>query len=323
MTLIPDFSLAAGSRLVIGPLRATVRSMLSDRSYMRDDYPRERTSVLTWLLCAVVGGFLLQLVLGSELFGGRNVLQQQLSLTTHGLRQGMLWTLVTHAFLHDAGNLFHVIGVGLLLYFVGNELLPLLGPRRFLGLYFGATIAGGLAWAATHWHVFGLHVGSMAAVSAMLVVFACFYPNRQMDFLLFFVLPVRLRPKHLVLFLVGIDVIGLVAYEIYNSARPFEQFSIAHSAHLGGMLAGWIYFRFVHEARWASGLRRTGRGPTGELTETPEVADETVEAGAAPKRDLRAEVDRILDKINSHGFGSLTTHEKRVLDEARNSLSRR
>jgi len=35
------------------------------------------------------------------------------------------------------------------------------------------------------------------------------------------------------------------------------------------------------------------------------------------------EVDRILDKINSHGFASLTAQEKRVLDEARESLSRR
>ena len=39
--------------------------------------------------------------------------------------------------------------------------------------------------------------------------------------------------------------------------------------------------------------------------------------------DLRAEVDRILDKINSQGFGALTDEEKRVLDEARDLLSRR
>jgi hypothetical protein len=37
---------------------------------------------------------------------------------------------------------------------------------------------------------------------------------------------------------------------------------------------------------------------------------------------VRAEVDRILDKINSHGFGALTVDEKRVLDEAKDLLSR-
>jgi hypothetical protein len=37
---------------------------------------------------------------------------------------------------------------------------------------------------------------------------------------------------------------------------------------------------------------------------------------------VRAEVDRILDKINSHGLGALTIAEKRVLDEAKDLLSR-
>ena len=61
---------------------------------MRNDYSRERTSVLTWLLCAIVGGFIMQLVLGSEWFGGQLVLENQFGLTTSGLRQGMIWTLV-------------------------------------------------------------------------------------------------------------------------------------------------------------------------------------------------------------------------------------
>jgi hypothetical protein len=39
--------------------------------------------------------------------------------------------------------------------------------------------------------------------------------------------------------------------------------------------------------------------------------------------DLRAEVDRILDKINSQGFGSLSADEKRMLDDAKDLLSRR
>jgi hypothetical protein len=43
----------------------------------------------------------------------------------------------------------------------------------------------------------------------------------------------------------------------------------------------------------------------------------------SPRADLRAEVDRILDKINSQGFGALTEEEKRRLDEAKDLLSRR
>lgn len=289
---------------------------------MRHEYPREQTSVLTWLLCAIIGGAVMQLVLGSSWFGGQVVLQKEFGLSIHALRQGWIWTLLTHAFLHDPNNLLHVVGVSLVLYFVGRELLPLIGPRRFLGLFFGATLAGGLAWTAVHWRLAGMHLGAMAAVDAMLVVFACFYPNRQMDFLVFFVLPVRVRPKHVVLFLLGIDLIGLVAYEIYGAARPFEQFALSHSAHLGGMLAGWVYFRFVHEARWLSGLHHR-RGSSSEWAEFGETAEDGVAPETKPQRDLRAEVDRVLDKINSHGLASLTPQEKRVLDEAKDSLSRR
>ena len=41
------------------------------------------------------------------------------------------------------------------------------------------------------------------------------------------------------------------------------------------------------------------------------------------RRDLKVEVDRILDKINSEGFGALTPDEKRLLDSAKDLLSRR
>src|SRR5262249_16724376 len=153
------------------------------------------------LLCAILGGAVMQLVLGSAWFGGDLTLQNQFGLSIHGLRQGWGWTLFTHAFLHDPHNLLHVVGVCLVIYFFGRALLPLLGGRRFLGLFFGATLLGGLAWTVAHWKLSGLHVGATAAADAMLVVFACFYPNRQMDFLLFFVVPVRMRPKHIVLFL--------------------------------------------------------------------------------------------------------------------------
>ncbi len=44
---------------------------------------------------------------------------------------------------------------------------------------------------------------------------------------------------------------------------------------------------------------------------------------SASRDALRAEVDRILDKINLHGFGSLTPAEKRVLDDARQHLNHR
>jgi membrane associated rhomboid family serine protease len=299
---------------------------------MRDDYPRERTSVLTWLISAIVAGFVLQVVLKSPWLSAGNRLEEFFGLSTNGLRHGWVWSLFTHSFLHSTGFIFHVIGNVLALYFLGRELLPMLGSRRFLGLYAAATVVGALAWTAVHWR-FGMSgmadqlIGATAAVEALFIVFACFFPNQEMNFLLFFLFPVTIKPKHIAFFLVGLSVFGLTFYEIPATALPFNM-TIASSAHLGGMLAGFIYYRFAHEARWLIGspdradieLPRWMKRAKRPLPATPTFH---VNVEPASRDDIRAEVDRILDKINSHGFGALTPEEKRVLDDAKDLLSRR
>src|SRR5476649_1672619 len=111
-----------GSWLVFAANPTTVAPMLSERSYLRDDYPRERTSVLTWLICSLIAGFVIQVVSGSPWFGGGRVLNNEFVLSVPNLQGGRLWTLVTHSYLHV--SLFHLIGVLLMLYFLGRELLP-------------------------------------------------------------------------------------------------------------------------------------------------------------------------------------------------------
>src|SRR5436190_9878507 len=105
--------------------------MLSDRSYMRDDYPREKTSVLIWLVCGIVAGFALQFGFSGFGINGGGALLKELSLSVQGLKAGHFWTLFTHSFLHDQQYIFHIVVNLLGLYFLGRELLPVLGTRRF------------------------------------------------------------------------------------------------------------------------------------------------------------------------------------------------
>ncbi len=298
--------------------------MLSDRSYMRDDYPQRTTSVVVWLICAITAGFIIENVM-LHWFHQREMMFDVFALTIPGLQAGHLWTLVTYSLLHAPDNLLHIVSNLLGIYFLGRELLPLLGSRRFLGLYGAATVLGGLVWAATHWMQGGTTlVGASAGVCALLVVFACFYPHQQMTFLLFFIFPVTLKPKYVAIAFALIDLCGFVFYEILGAVSPF---GFAHSAHLGGMAAGWLYFRYVHQARWGF---LSGQ-PEIELPRWMQKRAKAVTPVVPPaygvnvtnRNDLRAEVDRILDKINSQGFGALTPDEKRLLDEAKDSLSRR
>ena len=283
---------------------------------MRNSYNREGTSINIWLISVLGAAFVLELVLMSPWWpaGGRFV--SDLVLTTSGAQGGQVWRLLTHSLLHDSHNPFHILFVLITLYYIGNELVPLLGPKRFLAVYLGTIIGGALTWSAVHWLHGGAYIGAGAGVVGLFVVQTAVYPDREMRLLF---LPVSFRARHILWALIVVDIFGLALYEMLGSTAPID---FAPSAHLGGMLVGWLYFRFLHANNgWdrAAGLSL----PAWSRRRKPaqQAAALKVNPDGSP-RNLRAEVDRILDKINSQGFGALSEAEKRVLDEAKDMLSR-
>ena len=298
--------------------------MLSDRSYMRDDYPRQTTSALTWVLCATIAGAVMQFTF--DRFGADSF-ARMMALSPSSLMHGRIWTLVSYALLHD--GLLHLLFNCLGIFFIGREVAPLLGFTRFLQFYaLSAAVGAGLWLAVNAWTGGSVLVGASACIAAMFIFFACVYPEREITFLLFLILPVTLRPKVLAWTLFGFDLLGLLFSELPGS--KFET-NIAHSSHLGGMLTGWLFFRFVYARH---GSDRVAGRPLIELPawlrrRKAAAKDDSrpvfkVDIGGKPTgAELRAEVDRILDKINSQGFGALTEQEKRILDDAKDLLSRR
>ncbi len=284
---------------------------------MRSEYSRPSASVLTWILSAIISGFVLQNVF--ERWVGSNAFERLLALTHGNFIQGYFWNQASYTLLH--GGILHLLFNGLGIFLLGRELVPLLGARRFLTVYLSAAVLGGLAWLAVHHFTGGVAlVGASSCVMMLFILFACFYPDREITFLLFFVLPVTIKPKYLAWILVGIDLLGFLFSELPGGS--FDS-GIAYSSHLGGMFVGWIYFRYFHANNgW-------DRAPSIELPAwlrrrrkaSPEASSFKVNLGK-PSGSFRAEVDRILDKINSQGFGALTEEEKRILDEAKDLLSR-
>jgi len=301
--------------------------MPRERPHSRFGYRREGPTALIWIISAMTASFVLQLVLSSSWLEGDMGLYRSLGLTVPGLAAGKYWTLITHAFLHRPGFILHAVGNIFLLYYLGRELLPLIGSRRFYGIGTVATIVGGLAWTAVHWRFGGDEylIGATAAVYALLIVATCFFPQRELNFLLFFIVPVSLKFKHIAFTLIGFDVLGLFSYEIPGVNLPLN-LEIAHSAHLGGIAIGYLYYRLFHHASWIADPSQPAGAeflPGGE-PDSGLVPSAPLPASTPPARpDIRVEVDRILDKINSHGLAALTADEKRILDDAKKAITRR
>ena len=293
--------------------------MLSDRQYMGDDYSRRTTSVVIWLISALLAAFALELILLSPWLGASGpALVSQFPLTIESLKSWHLWTLVSHSLLHSTANPLHILFTVLTLGFIGRELEPRLGARRFLAVFVGAILSGALFWVAVNWTHGGAHIGAGAGLLGLFIVLAGLSPHLEMGL---FLLPVTFRLLHVVYVVLALDVFGLLFYEILGSQAPL---GLTPSAHLGGMLAGWLYVRFLHDGQslartpglklrtWLRGWRKA----------KPAAAQRPSKIVGATTPHLRAEVDRILDKINSDGFGALTPQEKRVLDEAKDLLNR-
>jgi membrane associated rhomboid family serine protease len=294
--------------------------MLSDRSYMRETDPARELRPLAWLIGGLVAAFAVQFFVDRPFHG---LVERWFALSPGALFQGRVWGLLTYSLLHDTTNPLHLISNSLAILFIGRSLLPAVGRQRFFLTYAAGVLAAGIFWLAVHFpHDSSTLVGASGAAYALLALFCCQFAHDRMTLLLFFVVPITVVPRYLLMVLAGIEGVFFLFAELFPSgaSSPF-----AHSAHLAGMAAGVIAFRYFRAAdeperpakpavelpRWMS--KKTAAAPRKGATKV----------NVATRSDLKAEVDRILDKINTSGFGSLSPDEKRTLDEARDLMTKR
>ena len=154
-----------------------------------------------------------------------------MALSREGLLQGGLWQLLTHAFLH--GNLLHLLVNMLALWFTGPILEEMLGWARYLILYMGGAVVGGLVQTFCDSSAINL-VGASGAVCALLVGFGTLQPRLEITALIFFVIPVRMKASTLA----WLVIVGSFIFWLFGIER-----GIGHLAHLGGGIAGYLICR--------------------------------------------------------------------------------
>ncbi|WP_309384533.1 rhomboid family intramembrane serine protease [Cerasicoccus frondis] len=304
--------------------------MLYDRPYMRNRAPVRHVDYFWWSFWIFVGAFIVQNILGVWFRAGP-FLFDWVALSVNNILGGKVWTVFTYSLMH--GGLQHFLFNGIAFFFVGRWISREIEPKRYLHLLLGSIFMGGLVWLTVH-ALIGPEqlyaqpvIGFSAAVAGLLVATCLMWPHGQITLLLFFVLPVSFKPRTLLWILVGIDAAGFVFVEL-ASLLGFQPImrdgGVAFSAHLGGALAGFLFYRMLQRPTplFETVAKKVSVEPPKWTKKRTPASTGKFKVNLTNHKDLRRELDRILDKISRDGFESLSEEEKKVLNDAGDLLKK-
>lgn len=245
-----------------------------------------------------------------------------------------LFQPVTYMFMH--GGLMHLFFNMFALWMFGRIMEQVWGGQRFLFYYLFCGLGAAFVQEVGQFYGFinpyVTTIGASGAVYGILLAFGMTFPNERL-----FIIPIPfpIKAKYFVMF--------YAAVEIFEGMNLSD--GVAHFAHLGGMLFGFILILYWRKKMrrqqfgggnfWSGNAMRYedgyDRGETlfdklkkafsGKKKPKMNVGygggkrEKDYEYNAKKKRD-NEEIDRILDKVRKDGYASLTTEEKNRLFDA-------
>ena len=293
-----------------------------------DDFdPPRSPSAVYWLIGLCVGVYFVQ----ETLVGAANM-TNWLGYASGDLASRSLWTVVTYMFAH--GSLMHLLLNMWTLWLFGPRVERAWGASTFIWYYLWCGV-GGWAFHYMFQRGGGTLIGASAAILGVAVAYASRWPDDEVLF--FGVVPMKVRWLVVFMALINITMAVVDAGSIGGTA---------YAAHIGGMVAGWVYLR----APGAGSLDRFRRriAPAPDYGDEPpravpktsrprperEIDDIVAQSKAAvarvrppaprpapaqpaptPAPQPSTALDAVLDKINAEGLASLTPAEKLLLDE--------
>ena len=211
------------------------RSGYSNYNTMSLSFP-PFTKAVKWLLIANGLIFLLDALVGRISAGASRDIVVWFSLIPAFVTHGYIWQVVTYSFLHS--GLWHLLGNMLMLWMFGSQFEMDWGTSRFLEFYFFCVVGAALSTiAVAYTGLLGLTpfsptVGASGGIYGILLAYGILYANRE---IMLFPIPFTIKAKYFV--------IGLIFITLYLSMNGSG--GIAYVAHLGGLLFGFIFIRFM------------------------------------------------------------------------------
>jgi membrane associated rhomboid family serine protease len=256
-----------------------------------------------------------------------------LGFDTDGL-PGRWWSAFTYMFVH--AGVWHLVANMYALYVFGPRVEHNWGYRRFTWFYLLCGL-GGAAFDMLFLRTGGL-VGASAGVFGVMTAYAMQWPDEEVY--LMFVLPMRVKTL-VVALLVFNMVLGLLG----SGVNVANTSNVAYFAHVGGIIAAYLYVRMATSSSMDQVRQKVANLP--DADEPPraiprnlprrergdEVDDIVAKSKAIAAKRVAAitpatrrrepkpdELNRVLDKISEHGIESLTSDERRVLEEMSKKL---
>ncbi len=319
--------------------------MLYDRSYMR--IPTEyRAPIPGWkILLWVVGGLTVARALVAGWLGHPEVAAYLLP-GREALEHWRVWTVFTYA-LVEMTPYWGVVSL-LFLWIIGRMVEGELPRAQFLTLCAGCALTGAAVWVPLHWALpvdttlprDTLSSGCFVMVMGLMAYWCFTAPDEPVEIRLFFVLPMRVRPQVFFWFFLALDVVGFVTFELPRVLGSKAMVgSVDYSPYLGAMFAGWfcawwqqrvlartafsaVPVEEVAPRKWLQKAMQVGAWTGGGRSAAAAGVVRTSKPVIGSRREMREEVDRILDKINVEGLAALSAEERRTLDEAKEWLGK-
>ena len=271
-----------------------------------------------------------------------------------------IWQFFTYMFMH--GGFTHILMNMFMLWMFGMVVENVWGPRKFLFYYIVCGVGAGLCQELAQYGTYlveGLAnfesvkigttvlpmdvylnmmntVGASGAIYGVLLAFGMLFPEERMFII---PIPVPIKAKWIIM--------GSIVVELFSAIGTSND-GVAHLAHLGGMLFGFILIRYwkkhpysgygdfgmnrghqffdrmknTWEQRGGRDSRNATNGNSGSWSNTSQSNNANNRSDwdyNAQKKQQQEEVDRILDKIRKSGYDSLTKDEKQKLFDSSKS----
>ena len=213
------------------------------------------------------------------------------------------WTLVTHMFTHL--DIFHISFNLCYLYFGGKIFLNYLSQKTLIYTYIMGGITGYVFYLISL-NIFPVFenlnentivLGASASTLAILIASATYVPNLSMKIIWFN----NIKLKHIAIILIGVDLLSII------NGNP-----LVHIAHIGGASYGLIYIYLKKKGVKLDFLSKKISYVFDHQKSYKYKKDSDYEYNSQ-KNIEQQKIDKILDKISSSGYDSLSEDEKQKL----------